>query len=105
MRAACGGPAYVKVPLEIPAGKTAGLTDAEKAVDSLVARLVANPAAVEHFHRMFKTAVLEVQDFDSLTFTVKITPAEGGPDRSDDGVPGLGEPEVRLHELAAVPHV
>lgn len=77
---ACGGPTYVKIPLEIPAGKTSGLTDAEKAVDSLVSRVVANPAVVAHFHRMFKTVILEIVDFDSLTFTVKIIPAEGGPD-------------------------
>jgi hypothetical protein len=69
----CGGPQYVKVPLEIPIGKINGLTEAEIKADSLMQKLVSNPAIVEHFKKMFTIAVVEVKDFDSLTFTVKLT--------------------------------
>lgn len=74
----CDNHQYVKVPLQLPQGKTAGLSEAEKSADSLMRKLVANPAVVERFRKMFKTALVEIQDFDSLTFTVKIVQADSG---------------------------
>jgi hypothetical protein len=79
----CGGPQYVKVPLIIPEGKTSGLTEAESKADSLMRKLVSNPAIVEHFKKMFKTAVVEVKDFDSLTFTVKLILDTNAPARAE----------------------
>lgn len=71
---------YVRGKQPLPQGKTQGLTDAEKGADSLVAKVTSNAAAVQHFRKMFKSALLEVVDFDSLTFTVKINADTVNPD-------------------------
>ncbi|MBW8887699.1 MAG: hypothetical protein JF616_08075 [Fibrobacteres bacterium] len=69
---------YVKVAQVLPVGKTSGLTPDERQADSLMKALVSNQAAVDRFQKMFKCAVLEIIDFDSLTFTVKINADSAG---------------------------
>jgi len=72
MLSACENYHYRKVALDLPLGKTAGLSEDEKSVEGLLKQLTENSSAAKHFQSMFHSVIVDIQDYDSLTFSVKI---------------------------------
>jgi hypothetical protein len=71
--AACAGGQYkyVRVVEPIPSGKTQNLSAEEQQVEQMLQQAAQSPVGIEYFGKMFRTAVLVMQDFDNLTFTVR----------------------------------
>lgn len=64
---------YVKVPQELPQGKSGGLSDSEQEIEAALTTAAASPGCAKYFGPMMERALLVITDAPDLTFTVDIS--------------------------------